>query len=33
VDGHTLTLKAYGLKTAASTMAGDDVLDTVTLTH
>jgi len=33
MSGTTLTLKAYGLKASSSTVAGDDVIDTVTLSH
>jgi hypothetical protein len=31
--GNTLTLMAYGLKASSSTVAGDDVIDTVSLSH
>ncbi len=33
LDAHTLTLKAYGMKASGSTVAGDDVVDTLTLTR
>jgi hypothetical protein len=28
-----LTLKAYGMKASSTTVSGDDIIDTVTLTH
>ena len=33
LDAHTLTFKAYGLKASGSTVAGDDLVDTLTLTR
>ncbi len=33
LDAHTLTFKAYGMKASGSTVAGDDLLDTVSLTR
>ena len=33
VDAHTLTFTAYGLKASATMVSGDDMIDTVTLTH
>ena len=33
LDAHTLTFKAYGLKASGGGVAGDDVLDTLTLTR
>jgi hypothetical protein len=33
LQGNMLTLTAYGLKASSSTVADDDVIDTVTLTH
>ena len=32
-DGGTLTYKAYGLKTAGGSVAGDDVIDSFTLSR
>jgi hypothetical protein len=33
LEGKTLTLKAYGLKASGGGVSGDDVLDTLQLTH
>ena len=33
LQSNTLTLTAYGLKASSTTVAGDDVIDTVTMTH
>jgi hypothetical protein len=33
LSGNTLKLDAYGLKASATTVAGDDAIDTLTLTH
>ncbi len=33
LSGSTLTLSAYGLKASSTTVKGDDVVDTLQLTH
>jgi hypothetical protein len=33
IASHALTLTAYGLKASSMTVAGDDVIDKVTVSH